>query len=348
MLKGISLQALAAKIEDQQKRKRDFIVDTAAVRMEVQSGKPALVIPEHGQLQVLPLAHNQIAGRTGIPVKYYDRMREEAPDLLASNVNKWFAAKPERRMVRAFDTDARAFLSNRYQRIDYAQTAEVVLPVLMDLPEVQITSCEVTDRRLYIHFVVPTVQGEVKVGDIVQAGGIVSNSEVGLGAVSVSGLTWRLWCLNGAKTADTFRRNHVGRAVEDDGELDWADDTRKADDAAVLFKVRDMVRAVVDETRFKSHLAKLQGLATEGRITGDPAKAVELLAQKVGASEEERGSILRKLSEGGDLSRWGVVNAVTALAHTAKSYDRAVEIEAIGGQLIDLPATEWKHVLEAA
>lgn len=347
MQKGISLTELARKIEGNRLLKSDYVADTSTVAMIVDADKkPALDVAEHGKFPILPHAHNQIGARVNIPSKYYDRMLAEAPDLLATNVNRWFTKDHEPRMIRTLGGDVRAFLSNRYQRIENEQIAEAALPVLYDLPGVNIVSAEVTDRRLYIHFVVPTITGEVKRGDVVQAGGIIQNSEVGLGSVSVSGLIWRLICLNGAKTADAFRRNHVGRAIED-GALDWADDTKKADDATVLLKVRDMVRAVVDETRFRATLGRLQGL-TDARVTGDPVKAVEVLSQTVGANETEKGSILRALIEGGDLSAWGMVNAVTSLAHKAKDYDRAVELEAAGGTLIDLAPTEWRKVLEAA
>lgn len=347
MLKGISLQEMARRIEANKDLKRDYVADTSKVEMRVQGDQTTVLnLDGHGEFPLLPLAHDQIGARTKIPAVYYDRMHKEAPDLLAANVNRWFKQNPEPRMIRTLGGDTRAFLSNRYQRIEHEQMAEAALPVLFDLPHVEIKSCEITDRRLYIHFVVPTIQGEVKVGDVVQAGGIISNSEVGLGSVSVAGLIWRLWCLNGAKTGETFRRNHVGKQV-DEGELDWADDTKKADDATVLLKVRDMVRAVVDETRFRATLGKMQGL-TEGKITGDPSKAIEVLAQRVGANEAEKGGMLRRLIEGGDLSAWGVVNAVTGLAHDATSYDRAVEIESAGGALIDLAPTEWRKILEAA
>ena len=352
MKTGLSLTELAAKIEANRSLKRDYIADTRDMRMLVQDdGATALEFPDgaggaRATFPVLSTAHDQIGDRTGIPARYYDRMLAEDPELLATNVNAWFARKPARRMVRTLGGDARALLSDRYQRVDNEHIAEVALPVLAELPGVQFPSCEVTDRRLYIHFVVPTITGEVRKGDVVQAGGIISNSEVGHGSVSVAGLIWRLWCLNGAKTGEAFRRNHVGRQVEDSEAL-WADDTRAADDRAVLLKVRDMVRAVVDETRFRATLAKMQGLVAP-RITGSPERAVEVLAQKVGATEGERGSILRALIEGADLSAWGLVNAVTAQAHAAASYDRAVEFEAAGGALIDLPATEWREVLEAA
>jgi hypothetical protein len=347
MQRGLSLTDLARKIEANRELKRDYVADTSAMQMMIQEdNKPVLEIPSHGTFPIMPHAHNQIGARTKIPATYYDRMAADAPQLLAINVNTWFRQNPEKRMVRTLGGDTRAFLSNRYQRVENEQIAEAALPVLYDLPGVQVVSSEVTDRRLYIHFTVPSIIGEVKVGDVVQAGGIISNSEVGLGSISVAGLVWRLICLNGMKTADAFRRNHVGRQV-DEGELEWAEDTMIADDKAILLKVRDMVRAVVDETKFRANLDKMRGL-TDARVTGDPAKAIEVLAQKVGANETEKGSILRALIHGGDLSAWGMLNAVTAQAHTAKSYDRAVEFESAGGALLELPATEWKRVLEAA
>jgi S-adenosylhomocysteine hydrolase len=147
------------------------------------------------------------------------------------------------------------------------------------------------------------------------------------------------------KTGEQFRRAHIGRHVEDSEEL-WADDTRAADDRAILLKVRDMVKAVVDEAKFKFNLEKMKGL-TEIKMKGHPEKAVEVLAQKAGLSETEGSALLRTLVEGGDLSAWGMLNAVTSQAHEAKSYDRAVEIEAAGGMLLDLPAGDWKQVMEA-
>lgn len=347
MLKGLNIKELAEKIFENQQHKKDFISNTATeTEMILEGNNPLLKIKGQGTFPIQPLAHDQIGGKAGIPAKYYDKMLTEAPELLANNVNTWFRRFPERRMTRTLNGNVRAFLSDRYQRIENEEIASAALPVLRELPGVNIVSSEVTDKRLYIHFVVPTIFGEVKKGDIVQAGGIISNSEVGCGSCSVSGLVWRLACLNGMKTQEAFRRNHVGRKIEDNDML-WADDTRAADDKAILLKVRDMVRAVVDETRFRQNINTMAGLSRIV-ISGNPELAVEVLAQKVGVSEEERGGILRELIKGGDLSAWGMLNAVTAQSHTAKNYDRAVEFEAAGGMLLDLPRTEWSRILEAA
>ena len=351
MLKGIDLVELSRRIIASKELKRDFIAPAGQLEMTVQSDStPVLNVAANGSFPLQPLAHRQLSTFANIPAQYYDRMKADAPDLLASNVNTWLRKMPtdRKRMVRTLGGDARALLSNSYQRVEHEEIAEVALPVLHDLPGVNIVSAEVTSSRLYIHFVVPTIQGEVKVGDIVQAGGIISNSEVGLGAVSVAGLTWRLWCLNGAKTGDTFRRSHVGRKVEDTEEL-WADDTRAADDKAILLKVRDMVRGVVDQTRFVAHLNKLKELADPSttKVTNMVA-AVEVLTNKMGLPDAMRPSILQSLAEGGDFTAWGVVNAVTAQAHKATDYDAAVELEGVGGALINLAPTEWKSILQAA
>lgn len=350
MLKGLSLTALAQKIEANQSNKKDFIAVAKELHVGVNGsdGVPALIVPDQGAFPINSIAHRQIGTFTGIPAQYYDRMLQDQPNLLADNINAWFRRFPvkDKRLVRTMGGVNRALLSNSYQRIENEEIAEVALPVLAELPDVKIVSCEITDRRLYIHFVVPGIQAEVRRGDIVQAGGIISNSEVGFGSVSVSGLIWRLACLNGLKTSETFRRAHIGRKV-DDNEALWADDTKRADDKAVLLKVRDMVKSIVDHTRFIAQVDKMRGLA-DVPLTGDMTKSVEVLTQKLTLPDSLRPSILRSLAEGGDLTAWGVVNAVTHQAHKVESYDRAVELEAAGGQLLDLAPGEWRKILEAA
>jgi hypothetical protein len=55
-------------------------------------------------------------------------------------------------------------------------------------------SCDVTESRFYLKAVTDRVQGEVKQGDAIQAGLVVSNSEVGQGSLRVEALDSRLVC----------------------------------------------------------------------------------------------------------------------------------------------------------
>ena len=76
------------------------------------------VADPHDDYKITPLdirqtAHRQLGTYLGIPQKYYELMRTDAPELLAYNANYWFSQKNELRTLRTMDGCARAFLSNR-------------------------------------------------------------------------------------------------------------------------------------------------------------------------------------------------------------------------------------------
>jgi hypothetical protein len=51
--------------------------------------------------------------------------------------------------------------------------------------------------------------------------------------------------------------------------------------------------------------------------------------------------ILASLIRGGDLTQWGLVNAVTQTAHeVVTDYDRSTELEKIGGELLTWSAAQ--------
>ena len=103
-------------------------------------------------------------------------MQNEAPALLDQNINTWLEQKPERRMIRVLDEKLRAFLSDRYRRLDNLELCATVLPVIQEMNGTSIESCEVTSTHLYLKVVNRRLKAEVKVGDVVQAGFVVSNS----------------------------------------------------------------------------------------------------------------------------------------------------------------------------
>jgi hypothetical protein len=350
---GRSLTELAQEIERQATAKRDFVADTRQLSMEP-DGR-TLTLDGQGSFVTRDLALQQIATHTGVPVPYVRRMQAEAPDLLAANVNRWLQDKPAPRMVRTLDNEIRAFLSNRYARIDNLEVAETVLPVLQEVGArtggMELVSCEITENRLYLKALFPKVQGVVtsrQVGDIVQAGVLISNSEVGLGAVSVKAFSMRLVCLNGMTRDGGGNWKHVGRRITQEDEIYelLTDEAKQADDRALLLKVRDTVAATVDQSRFDKWLARMSDAATQ-TVEGDVPAAIETLGKTAGLRQDEQSSVLRHLIEGGDLSRWGVANAVTRAANDVESYDRATELEGLGGKIIDLSAHEWRTIATA-
>lgn len=363
MKNGKTLIELATELQRQTTTKRDLIVPTASLRMtQATSG---LQLPDHkGGNEYLPVTdhcHSQIANRIGVPKKYYDKMREEAPELLASNVNHWFEAQPENRMIRTLDGKARAFLSDKYHRIDNDQIAESVLQAFKsegDRNPISIISCDVTERKLYINAKFPAMENAIAVNDPVQMGVTISNSEIGGGALSITPILYRLVCTNGMvlgsdMSEGKMRRNHLGRKIQATEDFSiYQGDTVAADDRALMLKIRDTISNLSDPAQFLA-LCETMRAANRGEEVQHPVKAVEVLVQRTGLTQGEGDSILENLLRGDDglptnMTKWGMANAVTRLANTVDSFDRSQELMQLGGKVIDLSTRDWSAIAEAA
>ena len=344
MKNGRSITELAMELERQKSTKKDYVASTNA--LELQDDGEVLTIEGQGNYPVRDLAHSQIASKLNIPKKYYDMMRVDAPDLLATNVNRWFNQKGERRMIRTMDGEARAFLSQRYRPLDNYELAEAVLPTIQEM-DCQVMSCEVTDTHLYLKCVTERITHEITKGDIVQAGICISNSEVGLSSLKIEPLIYRLVCTNGMIANDfAMRKYHVGRRNGDDGqdvERFYTDETRQLDDAAFWHKARDLTRAAMNEVQFKQICSKMQE-ATEVQIEADLVKVIDLTADKFGLNETEKSGVLQHLIKGGDLSQYGLSNAITRTSQDVAEYNRATDLERMGGDIITLSPTDWKAI----
>jgi hypothetical protein len=126
----------------------------------------------------------------------------------------------------------------------------------------------------------------------------------------------------------------------------FSDETLKADDTALWMKVRDTIKGVLSEAKFKLIVDRFRSAADQ-QIQGDPVKAVEVLSNQLNMREEERGNVLRHLIQGGDLSKWGLMNAVTRASQDVESYDRATELETAGGTVLNLAPDQWRTISEA-
>jgi hypothetical protein len=298
-----------------------------------------------GEFGLDDLMADQLMNSCGIPNKYAEKMRVEAL-LLAFNVNYWLKKKKgERHLVRTMGPNARAFLSDRYRPLDNADLVDAVLPSITKVG-CEIVSAELTGKKLYIKALFPKLQAEVKKGDIVQAGLCLSNSEVGCGSVRVEPLIYRLVCLNGMVANDmAMRKYHVGRR-NDEGEGNerfYRDETREADDRAFWLKVRDTVAGVLTQDVFGTLVEKMRE-ATGQKIEAAPQDVVEVTRKTYGLSEDEGKSILTHLTMGGDLSQYGLVNAVTRASQDVESYDRATELEKLGGEILELAPRDWSRM----
>jgi len=356
MKAGMTIMEMAAEIRRQSAATADYVVDTRRLEMETfGTGVTMKMLGDDGVDLIEPLdmkqiAHRQIGTHLKIPATYYDRMLNGNPELLSQNVNSWFRREPAQRMLRTLDGSARAFLSNRYRRIDNFEILQAVLPIIGEIQDARFESCQVTDTKMYIKVINPRLETEVGMGDVVQAGIMITNSEVGLGSVSVQPLILRLVCMNGMVVNDAgTRRNHVGRvnATDENFQL-YSDRTLAAEDRAFMLKIQDTVRAAVDETRFNQVVGLMRN-ATEARMTTTDIPAVVKLASKeYGLTENEGDGVLNQLIEDHDYTLYGLSNAVTRYSQDVESYDRATDLESIGYNILTMDRNQWSRFNRAA
>ena len=341
------------RVDTLARQARDFIAPTRHLRLAIDGNTPNLVLEDAAgakPLAVSDLVHDQLADATGVPMQYYRRMRTEAPELLANNLNTWMARSASRHLVRTIHGEgipvARALLSDRFRPLDNSQLLEAILPTLHE-QGVTIASCELTERRLYVKALNQRVTGEVKVGETVMAGIAISNSEVGLGALTVQPLIYTLRCTNGMVVEDiSMRRHHVGKrhgGGDDAIQHLLSDEARQADDRAFFLKVRDVTRGALDEVVFRQQLSKLQQAGQQHMAPAAAEKVVEVTATRFGMSSTEGAGILHHLRAGGDFSQWGLCSAITRHAQDL-DYDRGSDLERIGGRVVDLGRQDWQRL----
>lgn len=366
MRKGITLSELAKELERRANAKQDFVAPVSKVRMAVRDNKPTLVMQHNsditGMFGINRVAHEQISDYAGIPMAYYRRMLEDAPELLTHNVNKWLGDKNgDRRMLRTMDGNVRALLSDKYRALENEDLAEAILPVLLDR-DLDIMSCDITDTRLYIKAVDKRLHRDVPTGkrmgdgthtifDTVCPAIVVSNSEVGRGSLLIETGVYTKACTNMALFGANMRKFHTGARAEISEEVYalLTDKTKRLTDAALWNQTRDVIMSAFDESKFAGLTEKLQA-AAEDRFPkkADVVEVIEVVGKKYGLADGERKGVLQCLIEDGDLSRYGVHSAITRFSQEVQDYDRATELERTGARIIELPSKEWKRLAEAA
>jgi len=243
-----------------------------------------------------------------VPASYLARC--PAP-LVAENLNHWLA-DPKREGQKVFvrtnhwEPDVprvRAVLSDRYAIVDHLPLLET-LGQLLPQHQLQVQSWSLDDEQLIVRLNVPG-DHPASLEDPLRVGLHLSNSEVGLGRITITALITRLVCTNGlvVKVADLggVHRKHVGRAGESLREVVQAAIPRvlaEADEAAVRFvRLRQVpapqpLDAFIERTAKEAELSEANTQRARGLLEGetlfDVVNAFTRLAQAFPVAERVR------------------------------------------------------------
>ena len=355
MKQGRAIKDLATEIGQVASLREDFVAPSTAIHMTDDLQLRTKSRDFNQMFGLTNIAHQGIARRLDIPKPYYDRMMVEAPALLAENVNTWMETADDRHMLRTLRQKedstlpvCRAVLSERYKFIDNDFVLDGLMPVLLEEKDMLIESCEITDTKFFLKVRFPSLERELVLGDAIQSGVVISNSEVGFGATNVSLLVFTVKCTNGMilpSTVFSKRKNHIGRVQQHDENFHViaSDKTKELEDETFLSSLKDVIRAAANPDVWAELVDNLQ-TTTERKITGNVEHAVENVTKKMNLLQSEGESVMEYLARGGDLSQWGMASTVTRMAQDADSYDRSTELERVGGKIVELSTAEWERL----
>lgn len=321
-----------------------------------------------GNLLLVPSAvyDSGVSSKLTVPgrplsLKYLRGLRETGrTDLVDANVNGLLhgnaslgvAGDPRKFLVRTFapaETGgmgyARALLSDSYKTID---NFDVLMSVMEGMTEAGldahvVKSADLTNDRMYIKVVVPEIAvaaPELLDGyrspysgnrgadnPTVFAGLVISNSDTGGGALTVTPCLEIEVCTNGMTiTKDVVRNVHLGSKLKGEGVVQYSSDTEASNLHTIMLKTRDTVRTFLNP----EYLTRAVGSLTEkaGQPVADPKAAIEVVTKRSAFTKADADGILDAFIKGGQVTRGGIVQAVTAFSQTLDDPDRAYAMDA--------------------
>jgi hypothetical protein len=376
MKRHLDIQELVNELKAESLKKKDFVIPSQYLSVENGkltisggSGDPESLLKllyESGigymnnefkkaiSLDIMPVAHSQIAEKLNIPKKYYDRI-SQYPELLDANVTFWLKKEKGNYFLRTFiDSEEqqgvlRAVLSDRFNTIDNFDVLMASLEAIKDsgIP-LNIEDCDITDKRFYVRFVAPEI--EVHAPELlksynvpgdkgnsgrtgIMSGFVISNSEVGHGQFSISPRCLILACKNGMIFKDdAFSKVHLGSRMESYKAIQWSENTKKKNYELIMAQVKDAVKLFISADYLGNKIKQLEDVGNEP--ISHPIEAIKNACNAYGLSEEKEKSILSYFMTGGQNTAFGLAQAFTFYAHKSSDADEQFELEAAGVEIV--------------
>lgn len=243
---------------------------------------------------------------------------------------------------------ARAFLSDKYARMDNLDCLTAALDGVREAGvNVDIDGCDLTDRRMQVRIIAPQIAAMAPVllegyrspftgqsgsdNPTVWAGLVISNSEVGGGAFSITPRLVVEVCKNGMTiTKDAQRAVHLGGRL-DAGVIEWSEETQRKALELVRSKTVDSVRSFLSPEYVERTVRALEAKAGEEVSTVD---AVKDLTKGLSFNQDQIDSVLGHFVRGGQMTVGGVANAITAAAQDQGDGDSAADMEQAASRLL--------------
>ena len=262
---------------------------------------------------VLPSAQRLLTNRLRVPFSYLNRC---PADLQRDNLQYWLEQERNNRetlFCRFTGNHLRAVFTERYTAIDHMEVLTKMLEYGFD-PSVEV-HLSLDDEIMVLK--VPEYERVFKLSenDKIVPGISISNSEVGILALSIEAFYFRLVCSNGmiSKTSVDARYKHISRKVMDEFPL--------------------VLEGVISQSR---HGHERFRISTQTPVD-NPESTIATFAQQFQLSQNEAEIVKQAfyLEQGGTM--YHIINAFTRAAQEPTlTAAEAYKMERTGGQILAL------------
>ena len=379
------LKLMINDINDLDGKKIDFNVNTGR-HLSIDTDRENNPVI-HAEIDGLPTQHfyandvarDQIFTHAEINQNTAQSLLERAPVEFCNVINKLWHDSPSDRILRAYDgapafhgvadyNVLRGYVSNKFLRFDHTDVLNNIMPLIND-GDYSVTAATLTDRNMRVTFRSNTIQGSDNraVGDVMALGFVISNSEIGLGSLSLQELIITLACLNGMQSTNvlsSIRAKHLTTAISCDGSSGGvipADVTDSQIQAKDLYRsATNFLNNLSDDT-LQDHLKKMNTARSDviedhalivapsdpqaddhlvDRITkylGVPRNKGKTIRKEITNARVQRGYINQPLS------RATLIQAVTAIQH--KNADHAEIWQRHGAKMLAMTSNAFNNYI---
>ena len=350
-VKANKLYVEAIAKENDEEFFHDFELDVPP--METKDGE----IVELGVLPLTDTAKLHLYQKLEIPTRFAQRLLVKGHgDALGHTISKLLQDYAERDkessrmstklMVRTVeDMDGQRIIRNvgtEYTRTldnyDVVQATMVQLAKL-GLSGSNIDRCDLTPYgdNLYMVVLNPELKAEIpRVGDWVEGGFILQNSDTGLGSLRFDMFAKILSCNNGTISNIRWRKVHRGSRLD---EGITSNTTKLLQDMTIFSYVQDLIKKAFDGTNWDTWVNKMNR-ATEV-VVDEPTLAFENVTAKFQLPQEMENDLVNLFSKSECQSQWDLAQAVTNQAQKVSTISKQIEMERVGSQILEMSERDF-------
>jgi hypothetical protein len=132
---------------------------------------------------------------------------------------------------------------------------------------------------------------------------------------------------------DAMKKIHLGTRMDESTSVKWSEETKQKNMELVLSQTKDAVRLFMSPEYLGEKINKLR---EEANIPlQHPFEAVKNVCKELSYSQEKQDSIMNYFVQGGNQSRFGIVQAITYYAGQTEDADEKYDTQIDATEIID-------------